>query len=198
MATVLVVDDREINRSLARTLLGYAGHTVLEACDGSEALDLVRSAHPDLVVTDVLMPVMDGYELVRELRADRRTAGIPVVFCTAHYLEDEIRPIAEACGVRHVLFPSADPHSLVSTVAQALDEPVATGEAGFEDELVRLTPSWYGWSINWRPMRSSWWRRLTSWSRRPASWWWPTRRCGRPTESVPSSCIASPMSYAPR
>jgi signal transduction histidine kinase len=137
MATVLVVDDREINRSLARTLLGYAGHTVLEACDGSEALGLVRSAHPDLVVTDVLMPVMDGYELVRELRADRRTAGIPVVFCTAHYLEDEIRPIAEACGVRHVLFPSADQHSLVSTVAQALDEPVATGEAGFEDELVR-------------------------------------------------------------
>jgi signal transduction histidine kinase len=138
MATVLMVDDREINRSLARSLLGYAGHTVLEACDGSEALCLARSMHPDLVVTDVLMPVMDGYELVRELRADPCTTGIPVVFYTANYLEDEIRPIAEACGVRHVLFRSADPQQLVSTVAQALDEPVAApGETSFDDALVR-------------------------------------------------------------
>jgi CheY-like chemotaxis protein len=52
-----------------------------------------------LVVTDVLMPVMDGYELVRDLRAYPRTAGIPVVFYTANYLEDEIMPIAEACGM---------------------------------------------------------------------------------------------------
>jgi signal transduction histidine kinase len=96
------------------------------------------SEGPDLIITDVLMPVMDGYELVRELRADPLTAAIPVVFYTANYLEDEIRPIAEAYGVRHVLFRSADPQCLVSTVAKALDEPVvAVVAAGAGNRLVR-------------------------------------------------------------
>ena len=71
MATVLVVDDHPANRNLVVTLLGYRGHIVLEAGDGAEALTIARARLPGLVITDLVMPVMDGYELVRELRKDR-------------------------------------------------------------------------------------------------------------------------------
>lgn len=125
MATVLVVDDREVNRSLMETLLTYAGHTVVQATGGVEALRLVRARRPALVVTDVLMPDMDGYEFVQELRADPTLAGTPVVFCTANYLEAEVRSLAAACGVAHVLFRSGDPARLVAVVEEALGQPVA-------------------------------------------------------------------------
>ncbi|HEX8629588.1 MAG TPA: response regulator, partial [Catenuloplanes sp.] len=96
MAIVLVVDDRASNRELVRTLLGYGGHQVIEAHEGAEALDLAHSRHPDVVLTDILMPGMDGYELARELRAAPDTAATPIVFYTANYLEAETRPFAEA------------------------------------------------------------------------------------------------------
>jgi PAS domain S-box-containing protein len=120
MATVLVVDDRATNRELVRTLLRYGGHEVIEAHEGVEALDLARSRHPDLVLTDILMPGMDGYELARELRAAPDTAATPIVFYTANYLEAEIRPFAEACGVARVLLKSSDPQVLMQTVDEVL------------------------------------------------------------------------------
>ena len=67
------------------TLLRQHGHRLLEAADGSQGLAVVHAEHPDLVITDVLMPVMDGYEFGRQLRLDPATRGIPVVFYTAHY-----------------------------------------------------------------------------------------------------------------
>src|SRR5689334_24827555 len=70
MATILIVDDYDINRELLVTLLGYRSHRLLEATDGLEALTLSRSERPDLAIADILMPTMDGYEFVRQLRAD--------------------------------------------------------------------------------------------------------------------------------
>lgn len=122
MAVVLVVDDRASNRELARTLLGYAGHQVIEAHEGAEALDLAHLRHPDLVLTDIMMPGMDGYELARELRAAPDTARTPIVFYTANYLEAETRPFAEACGVARVLLKSADPQVLMQTIDEVLAE----------------------------------------------------------------------------
>src|SRR4029450_8225260 len=121
MATVLGVDDVADNREIACTLLGYRGHEVIEASEGSQALTLTHTHHPDVVVTDVLMPGMDGYDLVRELRADpdRDTAGTPVIFYTSNYLEPETRPIAEACGVSQVIQRSADPRRLRDAVVGA-------------------------------------------------------------------------------
>ena len=80
MATILIVDDQLSNRRLVATLARYAGHRTLEAADGSLALDMVRQEHPDLVVCDLLMPVMDGYEFVRQLRAHSDTAATRVIF----------------------------------------------------------------------------------------------------------------------
>ncbi|MEU7904945.1 response regulator [Actinoplanes sp. NPDC049118] len=122
MSTVLVVDDQRANRELVRDILTYRGHTVIEAHEGSEALGLAHARHPDLVLTDVLMPGMDGYQLAHELRAAPDTADTPILFLTANYLPDEAQPVAEACGVAGVLLKSTDPQTLLRTV----DEAIAT------------------------------------------------------------------------
>ena len=61
MATILIVDDRPTNRQFLLTLLGYTAHRLLEAADGAQALEVTRAERPDLVITDILMPTMDGY-----------------------------------------------------------------------------------------------------------------------------------------
>ena len=118
--TILVVDDRRTNRDLIRTVLGYFNHHVVEAGDGREALDRIRRKRPDLVVTDILMPGMDGCELVRELRDCPETAQIPVIFYTANFLEHEVGAIARAYGVAQVLTHGADPQTLIDAVQAAL------------------------------------------------------------------------------
>jgi signal transduction histidine kinase/CheY-like chemotaxis protein len=122
MATVMIVDDRAMNRDLVRTVLGYHGHEVIEAIDGANALGLFASGHPDLVITDVLMPGIDGYELVRAMRANPDMRTIPVVFYTANYLEEEARPIAEACGVSRIIAKSGDITELLTAVEDVLAE----------------------------------------------------------------------------
>lgn len=135
MATILIVDDRALNRKVLVTLLGYRGHRLLEASDGAEALALVRAERPDLVIADVLMPTMDGYELVRQLRADPAIAHTRVIFCTAYYHEREARSLAEACGVAHVLFKPCEPEVVLSVVDELLGLP------GGGDGVMRGTPS---------------------------------------------------------
>ena len=121
MTTILVVDDEAVNRDIARTLLSRKGYTVLEASGGAEGLRVAIRARPDLVVTDVLMPDMDGYQLVRELRASPELAGMPVVFYTSNYLESQARPLAEACGVSQIVLRSEDPGQLAEAVGVALE-----------------------------------------------------------------------------
>lgn len=142
MATVLVVDDRSINREFLETLLGYAGHRTLEAADGAEALALARAARPDLVIADILMPVMDGVELARRLRRDPHLADVPVVFYTATYRIGEARELADSCGVTWVLPKPSEPQAILDVVAAALGrEPaVAPAAAVVHGTLVLETP----------------------------------------------------------
>lgn len=81
---ILVVDDESNMRFLLRMTLESAGYEVVEAPHGAAALQHVREARPDLVVTDLMMPVMSGRELISELRADLQTASVPVVVVTAN------------------------------------------------------------------------------------------------------------------
>ena len=142
MATLLIIDDRAVNRDYLVTLLGYGEHRLLQAADGEEGLAIVRADRPDLVITDVLMPVVDGYEFVRRLRADPQIAQTPVVFCTAHYHEHEARSLASACGVQHVLLKPAEPEEVLRVVAEALADaaPVSeqAPEAAFDRDHLRL------------------------------------------------------------
>src|SRR5687767_5407426 len=103
MATILIVDDRPLNREFLVTLLGYYNHTLVEAADGIEALTRVGEQRPDLVITDLLMPNMNGEELARRLRIDPATQDLPVIFYTATYRVREAKQIAERVGVRQVL-----------------------------------------------------------------------------------------------
>src|ERR1700676_1955 len=120
VATIIVVDDNPINREFLLTLLGYETHRLLEAGDGAEALLLVRNHHPDLVITDILMPTMDGYEFVRQLRADPAIAATAVVFFTAHYHKNEAESLARSCGVAHILTKPCEPELILRIVEESL------------------------------------------------------------------------------
>jgi CheY-like chemotaxis protein len=76
---ILVVDDEPTQRILLRRIFERAGHQVSEASDGAAALRAVHESPPDLVVTDMMMSIMDGAELIRQLRCEPATAGIPIL-----------------------------------------------------------------------------------------------------------------------
>src|SRR5580700_5586666 len=120
MAKILVVDDSPVNRELIAAVLRRGQHQVLEAADGAEALKLVRTDRPSLVICDILMPTMDGYEFVRRVRADRDVAGTSVIFCTATFLEREARHLAESCGVLRVLTKPIDLKTFPKIVEEAI------------------------------------------------------------------------------
>ena len=82
---VLVVDDEEDLRFIMRRFLERAGYEVAEAVNGAVAERMVRAARPDLVVTDLMMPMMGGVELIRQLRADPATAGIPIMAVSGNW-----------------------------------------------------------------------------------------------------------------
>jgi CheY-like chemotaxis protein len=93
--TILVADDNTFSRELMRELLEASGHTVLEAVDGRDALDLIRHCTPDLVFLDLQMPVQDGFGVIRELRSDDHFGRLPVVAVTASaMIGDRERAIA--------------------------------------------------------------------------------------------------------
>lgn len=120
MATILVVDDHDTDRKLLRTLLGYSGHRVVEAADGAEALAAASREVPDLVISDVLMPTMDGFEFVRNLRQDSRVAHVPVMFYSASYRGREARSLASSCGVSRLLLKPSDPQLILDAISEIL------------------------------------------------------------------------------
>jgi len=81
--TILVVDDSELNRMMMESFIDPLGHQVIQAADGREALQQVQSIQPDLILLDVMMPEMDGFEVCRQLKSDPKTRGIPVIIITA-------------------------------------------------------------------------------------------------------------------
>jgi CheY-like chemotaxis protein len=130
MATILIVDDHVLNREFLMTLLSYGGHRLLEAANGAEGLKMVLAEKPDLVISDILMPNMDGYEFVTRMHAHAETADVPVIFYTATYREREALAVAQSCGVRWVLPKPSDPEVILQTVQEALglaSAPAAEG-----------------------------------------------------------------------
>jgi diguanylate cyclase (GGDEF)-like protein len=143
MARILVVDDRALNRDYLVTLLGYLGHTLMQACDGQEALERVRTAPPDLVITDIAMPKLSGVEFIEQMQREPRTADIPVIFYSATYRVPEARLMAQACKAAAVIPKPSDPEVIISAVKLALGEPLAEAEGparapGWNPALVAL------------------------------------------------------------
>ncbi|KAB8042793.1 EAL domain-containing protein [Janthinobacterium aquaticum] len=119
-ATILIVDDHVLNREFLTALLGYDGHRLLQAANGAEGLELMRTERPDLIISDILMPNMDGYEFVTRVHDNPALADVPIIFYTATYREQEAIVLAQACGVRWVLPKPSDPEVIVRTVNEAL------------------------------------------------------------------------------
>src|SRR5437879_12406187 len=120
MKTILIVDDRADNCAVLIAMLAHRGYRLIEAESGEQALKIVQEQSPDLVIADVLMPKMDGYEFVRKLRLDSKIADTAIVFYTASYIEKESRQLAEACGVHHIIVKPAEPEDVFKIVHDVL------------------------------------------------------------------------------
>ena len=121
MATVLAVDDDAVIRGLLQINLELEGYAVLTAVDGAGALDVLRTQRPDLVLLDVMMPEVSGWEVLERLRADPRTCDLPVVFLSARAMEADIEKGRELGVDRYVTKPF-DPDELMAVVAELLAE----------------------------------------------------------------------------
>ena len=89
MTKVLIAEDNAVNRELLHELLELRGYTVVEACDGEEALRMVEQTQPDLLLLDIGMPVLDGFAVVRKIRENPRFASLPVVAVTAYAMQGD-------------------------------------------------------------------------------------------------------------
>ena len=123
MATILVVDDRETARRYLATVLENGGQPVVEAQDGFEALARLSSNPPDLVITDILMPAMDGFEFIRQMRARPESRNTPVIVYTAAYDENATRTLAANCTAATILAKPSEPAFLIRRVGTVLGEP---------------------------------------------------------------------------
>ena len=95
---ILVVEDTEDNRQILRDLLGMAGYDMIEAHDGAEGVAQATAHKPDLILMDIQMPVMDGYEATRRIKADPALKSIPVIAVTSYALSgDEEKTRAAGC-----------------------------------------------------------------------------------------------------
>ena len=96
---ILVVEDHEDNRQILRVLLGSAGYQMIEAHDGETALTTAASERPDLILMDIQLPGLDGYEATRRIKADPALRGIPIIAVTSYALSgDEDKARAAGCA----------------------------------------------------------------------------------------------------
>ena len=117
---ILIVDDDPGTRELYRSLLTPFGYDLVEAHDGKQGLDMARAHTPDLVISDILMPTMNGYEFVSMLRKLPAMEKIPIIFNSASFLDRETRSLGAACGVSLYVLKPCEPETILSTVQTAL------------------------------------------------------------------------------
>lgn len=116
---MLIVEDNEQNRVIYRTILEHYGFHVVEAWDGEAGIRKVREGRPDVVLMDISIPKVDGYEATRILKADPATSAIPIIALTAHALaEDRARALEAGCDA--YISKPAEPGHVAATVQQVL------------------------------------------------------------------------------
>jgi CheY-like chemotaxis protein len=113
--TVLLVEDNSDNLLIYSTALRHHGYHVVEATDGEAALAAARTVAPDVILMDVAIPLIDGWEVTRRLKGDPSTAGIPVVALTAHALDTD-REKAMAVGCDRYISKPAAPQVVIEAV----------------------------------------------------------------------------------
>ena len=116
---ILVVEDQADNRRILRDLLGNAGYELVEAESGEEAITAVAARHPDLILMDIQLPVMDGYEATRRIRSKPELGSVPIIAVTSYALAgDEAKALAAGCSA-YVTKPFS-PRALLAKVQEHL------------------------------------------------------------------------------
>ncbi|MCX7609468.1 MAG: response regulator [Anaerolineales bacterium] len=140
MTKILFADDLETNRYLLRTLLAASGYEVLEASNGVEALDLARRERPDLILSDILMPQMDGFPLCRECQRDETLRSIPFVFYTATYTDPRDEELALGLGAARFITKPIENEEFLATLREVLENhergQLPAGRSTLEEETV--------------------------------------------------------------
>jgi len=121
--TVLLVEDNEDNRIVYSTILQHFGYHVMEALNGEDGIAKARAARPDLILMDISIPVIDGWEATQVLKHDPETRGIPIIALTAHALAADRERAMEA-GCDSYLAKPCEPKTVVSEVERFIGKSV--------------------------------------------------------------------------
>jgi two-component system cell cycle response regulator DivK len=114
---ILVIEDTEDNRQIIRDLMTSAGYELIEAVDGESGVALAASAQPDLILMDIQLPVMDGYEATRRIKADAASAHIPIIAVTSYALSGDEAKTREAGCDGYIAKPFS-PRALLAKVRE--------------------------------------------------------------------------------
>ncbi len=113
---ILIVDDNEDSRMILKKILVADGHTVEMAINGEEALDMAKESPPDMIISDILMPVMDGFTLCRECKGDERLKKIPFIFYTATYTDEKDEELALRMGAERFIRKPVEPDEFMKII----------------------------------------------------------------------------------
>jgi putative nucleotidyltransferase with HDIG domain len=122
MNKALIVDDQEQNVYLLKSLLEGYGYQVQEAANGVEALELARANPPDVIISDILMPVMDGFSLCQQWKQDAQLKNIPFVFYTATYTDPKDEELALSLGAARFIIKPVEVEEFISMIKQVISE----------------------------------------------------------------------------
>lgn len=131
---ILVVEDTPSVRELLEVTLRFKGYPVVAAGNGQEALEMVAQQRPAIIITDILMPKMDGYALVHNLRKNPLTAQIPVIFVSATYVTNEDKAFALSLGAVRFIEKPIDTEDFLLTVAEILTQGAPKTSEPMDDE----------------------------------------------------------------
>lgn len=141
---LLVVEDIPNVLELLEVTLRFQGYEVISAHNGQEALEILETQTPALIITDILMPKLDGFALVQQLRSNPKTIGIPVIFLSATYVTPEDRAFALSLGASRFIEKPIDTEDFLLTIAELLSKdqitiPAPLGKpqfySGYRDRL---------------------------------------------------------------
>jgi two-component system cell cycle response regulator DivK len=118
---ILIIEDQEDNRAILRDVLSAAGYELIEAVDGGEGVELARKECPDLILMDIQLPVLDGYEATRRIKANAELKAIPIIAVTSYALSgDEAK--ARAAGCDGYVTKPFSPRQLLAKVREFLPD----------------------------------------------------------------------------